>query len=519
MRAASSSGTRPPGLAAQAGAGCPRPGRRRLALGLCLVLLVAWQAGIYRNAESLDDTYRDRAAVGMCYRSWANYFYFYYFFDAFPLGFKPVPRVYTREGAEQALRVRGSELAMIFHTPCAVGLAGEYVRLLLFLPAAWVRGSPKAPTARPVAAGLFVLGLGALLVAFHRSRCLALGVILAILLGSHSFQLFETYSNRNVFSFTISSILLALALNLRFLRDAVEPARGDWLLALGTGIFLGTAREVRAEAALGILSVLVALLLVRDFPWARRTALVGLLLGSFFGTAAGWSGYFDRRYEKALALVEAYGGRPYQGRRNDHHTLWHPIFCGLADFGADRGYVWDDRHAFDYAIPILNSVFGLDLFYGGDYYFYRSADIGRRHPIKADNLPEYDQVLRAHVLSEIRSSPGWYAGILARRLVRVLTETTPVGIHWIGGTLPIPFPGWLALPLLAWFWLRRQWFLAKLLLFTAPLSLLPLLIYSGEGTTYYAVFPGVALAIAAWQAGRGIRLARARTQRSTPPGW
>ena len=63
-----------------------------------------------------------------------------------------------------------------------------------------------------------------------------------------------------------------------------------------------------------------------------------------------------------------------------------------------------------------------------------------------------------------------------------------------------PGPGWsawLALPLLGWIVWRRELFLGKVLAFTVPMSLVPLFIYSGGGTTYYALFPAVSAAIVA----------------------
>jgi hypothetical protein len=470
-----------------------------------LVVLFAWQAANFRSPKALTREYRDRSAVGLCSREAARYFYYYYYYYAFPAVILGAPPPYTEEGAEAFLRARGGELRMAFADPCAVGHAGNYLKVLLFLPAALARDSPKDPTLRPVTVGLFFVALSGLLVASHRCGCFGLGLLLVALLGSNPFQLFETYARQNIYSLAISATLIALALNLKFLTKAVRPARSDWLLVGATGVLLTTVGEIRIEAATGLVSVVPAYLLARGISWKRRLAMLALLFGCIAATSLGWSRYFDALYDRAVDLVREHGGAVYTGYHTRNHPLWHSISTGLSDFGEDRGYFWDDRLAYARYTPLANAEFGLNLRYESGDYFENFYTEKRHYRIKPELHPAYTEIVRGRVIDDITGSPSWYAGILVRRLGRIFERTTPVQLHLDGFTLPLPFAAWVAIPLLIWLLVRREWFLAKLLAFTAPLSLVALFVYSGDGITYYAVFPSVAFAISTFLVVRAIR--------------
>jgi hypothetical protein len=473
---------------------------RRTLLVLVPVLIVGWQLTLLEHPERLHTEYRDRA-TGMCYPDWARFFYFYYYLDAFPLDLKLpryTPSRYSPSVARALVSQYGEHLVMAHEGPCAVGLVGEYLRIALFLPAAWIQGTPKAPTNRPVKVLLFLGGLLGLLVAFERVGAPALGLALVVLLGSNPFQLFQTYVSSNIFSFTITAAVITLALHVRFLRDAARPRPSDLLIALATGAFLATMREIRTEAAVSLLAVVPTYLSARGFSWTRRALLTATVLTAFATTSMLWTRHFDGAFERATQLARTGGGAPYPGHRRSHHPIWHSIWCGLGDFGWDRGYRWGDQVAYGYATPILNAEYGYDLVFEGDF-FYENTYEGGVYRIKPENLPEYTEVVRDKVLEDVLGSPGWYASILASRLVRVFTKTTPLQLHAFFVTIPIPWSGWLALPLLGWLVWRREFFLAKVLAFTAPMSLVPLFIHSGDGTTYYALFPTVSAAIVASQ--------------------
>jgi hypothetical protein len=484
-----------------------------LLLAGLLALMLTWQASLQARSASLDRSHRMNAATGMCYSAWARFFYFYYYFDAFPLSVRPPPKGYryTQEAAQRLLHRRGADLVMADDSNCAVGLVGEYARIALFLPGAWLRGDPRAPTIAPVTVGFFLLALGAFLVAAARLGELPLGVAVVGLVGSHAFQVHEVYASRNVFSLPISAAILALAMHLRLLRTPVRAAPWDWGVALATGVLFGTLREIRMEAAVTLVSAIVVYLLARPLGWPRRLGLAATALAAFTVTGAAWSRHYDVAYENSARLVREHGGALYPGPRDLHHPVWHSLWCGLGDFGGDRGYVFTDGIAYRYATPILNSKYGYHFEYRQGGFFENAYDERGLYKILPVHVPEYTVVIRKAFLDEVLGSPGWYAGILGRRLLHILNEPTPTQLHAVWATVPLPWSGWLVLPVLVLLALRRDRFLLGVLLFTLPLSALPLLVMAGAGTTYGAVFPQISLAIVlalAWR--EGARRWRAR---------
>ena len=94
---------------------------------------------------------------------------------------------------------------------------------------------------------------------------------------------------------------------------------------------------------------------------------------------------------------------PYAlGRQPRHHEVWLGLWEGLGDFDRTKGHAWDD----DVAREVL-----------------RRAGMAppERYPVW-ENAPENEALFRRLMLTDMRSDPGWYAGILARRLWATLTQ-------------------------------------------------------------------------------------------------
>jgi len=89
-------------------------------------------------------------------------------------------------------------------------------------------------------------------------------------------------------------------------------------------------------------------------------------------------------------------------RQPRHHEVWLGLWEGLGDFDRTRGHAWDD----DVAREVL-----------------RGAGMGppERYPVW-ENAPENEALFRRLVVEDVRSAPGWYAGILARRFWATLTQ-------------------------------------------------------------------------------------------------
>lgn len=83
-------------------------------------------------------------------------------------------------------------------------------------------------------------------------------------------------------------------------------------------------------------------------------------------------------------------------RQPEHHDVWAGVWEGLGDFDRTKGHSWSD--------PV-------------------AEERVRREGASGLRSPEGMAVLRADVLDHVRDDPGWYAGILARRLLATLTQS------------------------------------------------------------------------------------------------
>jgi hypothetical protein len=463
---------------------------RMIPVLLLSLLVCLWQLSFFLDPKRLPWDYQEGTALGMC-TDVEVFFLFFYHFDQLPVGVidaVPPPEPFDAETARELVRASGHRLRNEFAEPCNTARYGDLGKVFLFFPAALARGSPTPITVVPATASLFVAGLLCVLVGFWRAGYAALGVLIVLLAGSNPFQLFEVYRRENVFSLPISTALIVLGTHVRWMADRGRIDGWAWLTAALTGAFLASVHEMRANSALMALAVPGIYLTIGGSPWRRRLALVAVFAASLALTAQIWQAYFEAKHAEARDFVRSLGGQPYTGPRTQHHPLWHNLYLGLGDFDTEKGYAWDDRLAYAYAAPILRSRYGLDYTYSGDYYFEESYDGAGAYPISPQDLPEYIEIIRQKVFDDVLGDPGWYLGILWQRIRAIMSQTTPVGMMignlWVG----IPFSGWFVVPTVIGVVAARKAFLAKLLVFSFPLSLTALLIYCGPGATHYAIF-------------------------------
>jgi hypothetical protein len=165
--------------------------------------------------------------------------------------------------------------------------------------------------------------------------------------------------------------------------------------------------------------------------------------------------------------------------------LWHAVWCGLGDFGSERGFEWDDRAGHRFGIPIVNQKYGTDYqLTPGGRLLTNTYPPQNFYPIYPVQIQEYLDVVRDAVLTEIKSDPVWYAGIIMKRIGLTLNKFVPVRVTVGSFWVDFPFSPWLLFPYAVYVIYRREWEQAKLLVFFAPLSLVAILIYSGVGFTF-----------------------------------
>jgi hypothetical protein len=494
----------------------PGPWRRGAVLALGLAAIVLWQAQFAQNPRALDSTFRQSQSQGLF---WAGDFvYFFYYLGLFPVAvagpgyasvFAPgfqTPSEYSVEGARRFLIEHRKDLVM---DRLWTFEAGEYGRILLYVPDALLKGAPRSPSVRPCHAIVFILSLGLVFLSCWAIRRPVLGAVLVLFFGSDPFQLFEVYAHEGVFGWPISTALLVLALHLPMLGDEPCARHSFWLVPLVTACLLATVWTVRSEPLPIILSAAATYLCVAGgVGWGRRVGAVLVLLATFWATSTAWDAYYRAKFDQARDVVAALGGHPMPRMRRVHHGLWHPVWTGFGDFDTKYGHAWFDQTAYRFALPVLEQKYGetsrlnrydmLNSFWDDDKMY-------RKLP---EDLPHYADVLRADIKGKILSDPAWYLGILSRRAWRVLSETTPVQLAVGGWRLRLPFHGLVFLPLIGLLLVARSWTRLKLALFMLPLSLTALAIYSGGGTCFYSCYHLVAAAILVTDAPAGLLLLR-----------
>jgi len=272
--------------------------------------------------------------------------------------------------------------------------------------------------------------------------------------------------------------------------------------------------HIRIEGAAVILGVIAAYVMAPEFSWSRRAALAATATLCFVVTVAAWSSYFDHKWAEATTVVAEAGGHPYIWPRSARHQVWGSVFAGLGDFDATYGYSWKDQGSIPYLQEVLTQKYGetLPWWYGWngkrartreDY--FDAAQLYYRHPLQTPHLLD---VARDKVLHDVSHDPWWYVTILAKRVRRVLEETTPIQVYLTSrARFRIPFSGYLAIPIALLAIALRDWLAIRLLVFSLPLSLTAVAIYSGGHTPYYGVYHVVAAAIAlGWIAAGAVRL-------------
>jgi len=194
--------------------------------------------------------------------------------------------------------------------------------------------------------------------------------------------------------------------------------------------------------------------------------------------------HFELKFEEASELVRLNKGHVYKGAKISGHNFWHPVFCGLGDYDTKYGYEWNDKKAYAYAIPILQREYNMNISYSGKYHTDDYYDADSLYYKKPEELMNYEKVVKAKVVSDIKNDPMWYVTILIKRVFKTLTTT-----------IPLPYVGWLIFPLTFYLFKKKKWSLLKLILVSLPLSATSIMVYSGKGSTYNSVFVYFIMAI------------------------
>lgn len=462
-------------------------GKNRLALIISgSFLIILWQSTFILYHESLSNKYRITASSGM--HDEARFVYFSYYLGLYPVATEIENPPLSKEGAMQILTHRGETLRTEWGHTTRYGDLGKG---LLFLPWAYLKGTPEKPSVMPFHAFMFIVALLALFVSFCYVSQVGLGIFVILFLGSNPFQLFEVYGNKNIFGWPITTAMFILAIHIPLFARPRLKLIFLWLAPALTGLILSAVRQIRPESVAIILSAVLCYVFIPKRGWIKRMALIGTVGLTFFLSSYGWHSYFDQKIKQADATVIAAGGTPFTGPRDIYHMVWHNVWCGLGDFDEKYGYKWDDRSAARYAFPILKEKYHVELpqwdykAWICDRDFWDRSGKYYKTPYE---VPHYQEVLRDRVVHDITSDPLWYLRIIGRRIYYLLYRNVPACLSIGRWQIGIPMPCFLLFPMVAVLIYTRSWKLLGILCFTLSLASTSIAVYALRGTTYYACF-------------------------------
>jgi hypothetical protein len=413
-------------------------------------------------------------ASGFSYGRAQHFFYFQYYLNLFPIAI-PGEKEYNKTAATSLLQQKGYESLMEVEHWTRLG---ENARIWAFYPSAIWNKSAENPTLKGFNSLVFLISLLIFFVGFFAVKMPLQGMILTIMLLLTPFFHYEVFARENIFALLHCSFLILLGINLPIIFGGYKKFLPVFISSIITGIIIGFFTEMRAE----IKALTISFLLIYTFSKyvSLKLKLVGILLFFLFFGGTKWAirQHFDNKFDEAAKIVRIHKGNVYTGNRIKEHNFWHPVFCGLSDFGSDKGYEWDDRIAYNYALPIMKEKYEVDYKYSGQYHLDEYYDLAHKYYIKFDEIDGYEDIIKANVLEQITKHPWWYLKILLKRVWVILTIT-----------IPFNYLGILLVPLVVLlFWYKN---FNYLLLFFASLSLsaTPLIIYSGRGTAFNSMYP------------------------------
>lgn len=404
----------------------------------------------------------------------SRFFYFYYYTGYFPLATLDSNLTYSKEGAQTLLETKGENLIMEYMHWSRLG---EHARIWCYLPNAMVEGSAKAPSLRLFNAIFFLLGLLFLYRGFYKVGKPIMGAVLCISILLTPFFHFEIFRNENIFALQASVFFMCFGLLLPFLFQQVGLNLKNLGIVSVSSVLIAFCSEIRNEISMVLICVLLLLLLSSFISLRSKFVFVALALIFFIGTKKVIQQHFEQKFQAAKQMVASKGGHVYNGKRIAGHNIWHPIFCGLGDYDTQYGYAWNDTVAYQFAMPILNSKYGLHLNYSGKLYTDNYYDSAKLYYIKFDEIPQYEKVIKDKVITDVSENPTWYAGILLKRVLKIFTTT-----------LPFPYLGFVALVFLIFVVKRKRWDYLKIILISLPLSATSFFVYSGKGASYNSMF-------------------------------
>ncbi len=449
---------------------------------LILIIVIVGNLYVYVHRSERNFICKEKRrelTTGFSHNWGQEFIYFYYYKDLFPVALPDIKKDYSEKAADDYLSQHGKDLLMEYNHWVRFG---NHSRIFCYLPNAILTGTAENPSINLFNFLVFIGALVTFYIGMRKAGHSFLALIVIALVNTQSFFLYEVFVNENIFGLLASVFLLVCGLNAVYIFK--PPNNYKYLLIpILSGVLISFFAGIRGE----INVVLISVLLIYIFSIIRpllKILSIALLLGFFFITQLLTESYFDSKIEQAENVIEKSGGHIYNGKMLGKHPLWHTVFCGLGDFDKKYGYKWHDTVAYWYGVPKMSSLMGHEFKYSGKYHLDEYYDSNEKYYKKPDDFVEYEGICKEKVLSDIENDPLWFVGIMIKRLNRIFSNT-----------LPFQYAGYLLLPALIVVFFKRKWRLFVLLLSSMPLSLTPLVIFSGGNSTFNSIFPFFAIAV------------------------
>jgi hypothetical protein len=202
-----------------------------------------------------------------------------------------------------------------------------------------------------------------------RARAAVGGGVFLVLLGLSPYALESLALVRSAVGFYLLALLVLVPLAVYAILGPPPTTRGLLARFAAASVLFGVCALCRSGALFVLPAVLVILAIAAARMADRRIAIAAF----------------------ALFLVPYAVLRPAQ-----HHDVWAAVWEGLGDFDRTKGHVWSDPVAEEHV---------------------------RARGAPARLSDEGMAIMRSDVIDHVKGDPAWYAGILARRVLAVVTQS------------------------------------------------------------------------------------------------
>ncbi len=467
---------------------------KRYLIAFGIIFITIWQSIYYFGKVQISSEYRRADATGFNHWWGQKFVYFYYYLDLFPLTTTEPDSLldYSVEGAKKLIREKPLTLRTEWMHWARFG---ESARVWLYMPYAIFTNSAKNPDIIFTNYLLFTLSLMLLYIMFWMIKKPFLGILLVLILGNAPFMIYEIYCNNNVFGLMVVYAVILFIIHVGYIFGYFKSYY--ILMPLLSGVIFGVMNHIRVESLSMIISCVLLYVLYFDIKIYQRIFLTTVLFGIYFTTSFLIKEYFEKKIKETEQVVLLNGGIPFTGGKTIVHPYWHPLLCGLGDYDKKYNFKLHDTAVYNIILPILRKQTGKALKYPGKtiYEMGEYYDSLGWYYKKAETLPGYDSVAKQIFIEHITSDPLWYLGILTKRAYDFLMNVSPLAIVIWSKVLEIPFSGIFVLLVIGILLYLREYKWLVFILFTLPLGVSVILVYSAYNNSYQSAYHYFAAAL------------------------